>query len=191
MRPLLDPFLPARMHQPQPGAAGEELSCRSERPARRESESALRSKHAEVGNGRFRKHLQANGLALNFGCINTRLTNGHACLPLAEQFKQLTDLQRAFGRASAAVCTGAKGVVLFIGHFRIDQRTGLYRLRDAMPTSRSAAVRRGFAARARCSAVWSDNVWEYDTPVSQGLTSSADAHAIRVATLLIDMKIGT
>jgi hypothetical protein len=69
---------------------------------------ALRSKHAEVGNGRFRKHLQANGLALNFGCINTRLTNGHACLPLAEQFKQLTDLQRAFGRASAAVCTGAR-----------------------------------------------------------------------------------
>jgi hypothetical protein len=85
----------------------------------------------------------------------------------------------------------SQGVVLFIGHFRIDQRTACIRWPDAMPTSRSAAVRRGFAARARCSAVWSDNVWEYDTPVSQGLTSSADAHAIRVATLLIDMKIGT
>jgi hypothetical protein len=60
---------------------------------------------------------------------------------------------------------------------------------DAMPTSRSAAVSRGFAANARCSAVLRINVWEWDMPVSHGLTSNTDAHANRVAARLNDIEI--
>src|SRR6185312_16275384 len=56
-----------------------------------------------------------------------------------------------------------------------------------MPTPRSAAVKRGFAARARESASLIVRVCECDGPINQGLTRNTAAHAIRV-TLLTNME---
>ena len=107
-----------------------------------------------------------------------------ARIAFAEQFEELADLQRGLGRLRAAVDSRPEGIVLFVGHFRIDQRAGLDALAGvAMPTSRSAAVRRGLAESARWSAVPSVRVCACAPLVSQGLTSKAVAHAMRVADL--------
>ena len=52
---------------------------------------------------------------------------------LAEQLEELADLQRRFGRPRPAVDSGAERIVLFVGQFGIEQRTGLDALarRDA------------------------------------------------------------
>src|SRR5215469_16924107 len=57
----------------------------------------------------------------------------------------------------------------------------------AIPTSRSAAVKRGLAASARASASLIVRAWEYDVPVSHGLARNAAAHARRV-TVLTNIK---
>ena len=54
---------------------------------------------------------------------------------------------------------------------------------DAIPTSRSAAVRRGLAASARDSAARRVRVWDWAVLASQGAANMTDAHAMRVKAL--------
>ena len=65
---------------------------------------------------------------------------GDPRVALAEQLEDLADLQRRLGRLRAAIDAGTERIVLFVGQFRIEQRTGL----DA-PARRDAdvALRRG------------------------------------------------
>src|SRR3954464_9184056 len=58
-----------------------------------------------------------------------------------------------------------------------------------MPTSRSAAVRRGLAASARESAARIVSVWARVGCVSPGLAKIAIAHKRRAAVRLQDMKV--
>lgn len=94
---------------------------------------ALQPQHAQERDRGLRKDFQPDGLALDGHRLDDGLAGGDARIAFAEQFEELADLQRGLGRLRAAVDSRPEGIVLFVGHFRIDQRAGLDALacRDA------------------------------------------------------------